>query len=491
MPLLIAILLLLLGTPCARADELPQYALRYDADARTMQVTLCLAHAQADVRFSGDDSVMRNVGTPQRSGDGTLQPRGNGWNAHDWRAGECLRYTADLGRIADAQARRSTLRGRETITDPAGWLLLADGTGEAEARIELPQGVAISTPWPPLPANGSARRFRIPHTPADWLGRVALGAFAEHTIEREGGRLHVALGAGMTATQRDKLLAWLERIGSAALAGFGRLPLADVQVLVIPVGRQREAVVFGQSARGQGNGVTLFVDPAQDAHAFDRDWVAVHELSHQFHPHLGARGAWLAEGLATYWQNVLRARSGLLTPQRAWAELADGFARGARDTHAQARPLEEASAAMERDHDFTRVYWSGTAYWLDVDIALRRASDGHMSLDEALRRFDACCLPATRNWSPGAFVAKLDALSGTRAFSQRFDTYRALRTFPNVASSFEALGLRAADASPLADAGAPNARLRRTIMAPLQPRPVPRAGEGRQEHLHAHASGRP
>lgn len=430
MPILIA-LLLLFSINRANAGEAPQYTLRYDAQARTMQVALCLASASPSLRFSGDDSAPRNIDAPLRSSGGAVERDGDGWRARDWRAGECLRYVADLGRIADAQARRGTVRARATITDPAAWLLMVDGSGDAQARVELPQGIAISTPWIPLASSEGVRGFRIPHTPADWLGRVAFGAFTECVIELGQGRLHVAIDAGVDAAQMDKLQRWLGRVGHAALSAYGRLPLADVQVLVIPVGAQSEAVVFGQSTRGQGNGLTLFVDPAQDARAFDRDWVAVHEFSHLFHPHLGARGAWLAEGLATYWQNVLRARGGLLTPQRAWAELADGFARGTKDTREQARELEDASAAMERDHEFTRIYWSGTAYWLDVDLALRHA--GRTSLDEVLQRFDACCLPSERAWAPQAFVEKLDALAGTDVFTRSWREYRALRVFPVVA----------------------------------------------------------
>ena len=449
MPILIA-LLLLFSITRASAGEAPQYTLRYDAQARTMQVSLCLANAPPSPRFSGDDSAPRNIHAPSRSSGGALERDGDGWRARDWRTGECLRYAADLGRIADAQARRGTLRAHATITDPAGWLLMLDGSGDALAHVELPRGIAISTPWIPLASGDGARRFRIPHTPADWLGRVALGALSEHVIERGQGRLHVAIDAGVDAMQRDTLQRWLERVGGAAMSAYGRLPLDDVQVLVIPVGAQSEPVVFGQSTRGQGNGVTLFVDPAQGARAFDRDWVAVHEFSHLFHPHLGARGAWLAEGLATYWQNVLRARGGLLTPRRAWAELADGFARGAQDTRAQARDLEDASAAMERDHDFTRIYWSGTAYWLDVDLALRRA--GRTSLDEVLQRFDACCLPSERAWAPQAFVEKLDALAGTDVFARRWREYRVLTHFPAVAQ------LDAAD----------DAAARDAIMRPLE-----------------------
>ena len=430
MPILIA-LLLLFSSGRAHADEAPQYSLHYDAQTRTMQVALCLAQAAPALRFSGDDSAPRNVDALLRSSGGALEADGDGWRARNWHAGECLHYSANLGRIADAQARRSRLRARATITDPAGWLLLVDGSGDAEAHVELPPGIAISAPWPPLASAGSARRFRIPHTPADWLGRVALGACDERLIAIGEGRLHVAIGAGVDAVQRDKLLRWLERVGRAAVAAYGRLPLADVQVLVIPVGPQREAVVFGQSTRGQGNGLTLFVDPAQDAGAFDRDWVAVHEFSHLFHPHLGARGAWLAEGLATYWQNVLRARSGLLTPRHAWEELADGFARGRGATpHDATTTLADASLAMERDHDFGRVYWSGTAYWLAVDLELRRAH--RPGIDAALQRFAACCLPSTRPWTPQAFVEKLDALAGSDVFAKRWREYRALRIFPAV-----------------------------------------------------------
>jgi len=416
----------------AAAAEPAQYVLHYDADARTMQVSLCLDRAAPLQRFVGDGSAPEHVDALARSSGLPLQRDGDGWSARDWRAGECLRWRADLGRIADANARRSPLRASETITDPGGWLLAAPDVAAAEARVDLPAGIALSTPWTPLPSPDATRRYRIVHTPEDWLARVAIGRLSETTIERPGGRLHVAIGGTPDAAQRARLLAWLGRVSDAATTAYGRLPLADVQVLVIPVGAQRDAVVFGQSTRGQGNGLSLFVDPSRDARAFERDWIAVHELSHLFHPHLGARGAWLAEGLATYLQNVLRARAGLLTPAQAWAELADGFARGRAATPRDgASTLEHASLDMENEHGYTRVYWSGTAYWLAVDLELRRTSGGRLGVDEALRRFDACCLAPTRDWTPQAFVERLDTLLATDVFARRWREYRALTQFPD------------------------------------------------------------
>src|SRR5690349_3931578 len=81
------------------------------------------------------------------------------------------------------------------------------------------------------------------------------------------------------------------------------------------------------SARSCANGSTMSPGPSAE---FADDWTAVHELSHLMHPYLGDRGTWLAEGLATYYQNVLRARSGMLTPAQAWDRLYQGFKRGAK-----------------------------------------------------------------------------------------------------------------------------------------------------------------
>lgn len=442
MPSRVAALLLLACTMTVRAASAPRYDLHYDDASRSMRVSVCLAQAAAQVRFAGDGSASDQLDGFARSSGAPLARAARGWIARDWQAGECLRYRADLGRIADAQPRRGVdARGAAVLTDPAGWLLEADGAEAAIVRLHLPAGQAISAPWQPLPANGGAPRFRVARTPDAWMGRVALGAFVTRAIALPGGTLHVAILADVDATRRERLLAWLQRVGSAAVSAYGRLPRADVQVLLASVGAQREAVVFGQSVRGQGSGLTLFVDPAQPIEAFERDWVGVHELSHQFHPYLGDAGAWLAEGLATWYQNALRARAGLLTPAQAWRELDAGFARGAAGTPAHATlTLEQASARMGENRDYMRVYWSGTAYWLAAELELRRR--GLPGVDRLLQRFGACCLRDAQAWSPHDFVAKLDELGGEDVFVHLFEAWRARRDFPPVAPLYRALGLR-------------------------------------------------
>ena len=428
--------------PCGlHAAQMARYTLKYTAQDKTMQVALCLAKPSAVVRFEADehappflDAIRRDTGLPFTRKD-------DAWVAHDWRAGECLHYSAALGRMsaADRMLRR-TRSGSEVLVNPQIWLLQAANVDTAQARVELPGGYAISTPWQRLKSSDGALHFAIPRTPVEWAARVAIGQFTQTPIALEGGVLHVALLGEPDAQESERLLGWLRRVAKAAVSAYGRLALPDVQVLVLPVGAQSEAVVFGQSTRGQGNALTLFVDPAQSEVAFSHDWVAVHELSHLFHPYLGDRGAWLAEGLATYYQNVLRARAGVLTPEQAWEQLDDGFTRGRHETHGDST-LAAASMQMAEHHDFQRIYWSGTAYWLSVDVALRRASKNRLSIDEALRRFDVCCLPSSRRWAPDEFVAKLDALIGSDVFSKRFRQYRTLRDFPDLAQPYRNLGI--------------------------------------------------
>lgn len=468
-PLAIVALLAVAGCACATDASLaapPRYAMRYDADAEAMSVSVCLPDAAPRVRFAIDSGAARYIETMRRDTDSSLEHERNAWIAKDWRAGECLAYRAALGRIADSRGRGGGMRRKDAIlADPGAWLLRVDGTAKpAEADVELPGGYAISAPWHPLPASGAARRFSIAPTPSDWIARVAIGRFDEQRIALDGGALRVAILGVDDATRRRDLTAWVTRMARATLSAYGRLPLADVQVLLVPArGNGHQGVVFGESTRGQGHGVTLFVDPSQPVAALDRDWVAVHELSHLFHPYLDDEGSWLAEGLATYYQNVLRARAGLLTQAEAWEQIDDGFARGRGATRrGNDMPLGESG----RRPNFMRIYWSGTAYWLEVDAELRRTSGNKLDIDEALHRFDDCCLPSYRAWQPAEFVAKLDALMGTEVFRRHFDAYAKRRDFPDLKPLYARLGLRRAGDTLAFDDTAPDAAVRVAIMSP-------------------------
>jgi len=187
------------------------------------------------------------------------------------------------------------------------------------------------------------------------------------------------------------------------------------------------------------------------------DWTAVHELSHLFHPYLGDDGRWLAEGLASYYQNVLRARGGLLEEAEAWRRLDGGFNRG---RHEQSGLRLDELSRSHRGR--MRVYWAGAAYWLEMDLALRRAGS---SLDAVLARYSDCCLQGGREVAPEDFVVQLDRIAGGDRFAALYRRYVAARSFPTLDSTYAALGLSEAEAGTLRFSGdADAARLRRAVM---------------------------
>ncbi len=458
--------LLRLAGLCVLAPVLhaaPRYELGYEPEGERLQVRLCVdeAAARRDFRLhlgaaAYIDALRREHGRIERTGDSR-------WRAADWRAGECLHYTARLGAVAQRRDYDVGSRvGADLLVAPQQWLMQTDGEAEAEVRVILPAGYSFAPPWRRL--DGEPGRYVIPATPFSWSALVAIGRFEESRIDLPGGSARLSVLGDATAAQRARLQQWVRRALVAVGTAHGELPLPQTQVVLLLGPGRGKAVGFGQSLRGQGNAVHMHVDPQASLAALDADWTAVHEFSHWAHPYLGDEGAWLGEGLASYWQNVLRARGGLLTPTQAWTELDAGFGRG-RGAANDSLTLAQLSDAMHAKRAYYAVYWSGAAYWLQVDVDLRRASGGRLSIDEAMRRFRACCLARKREWGAAEFVAKLDELIGSDVLRQRYREYAQRRGFPSLDALYRELGLQRADdgALRLLD-DAPAAAVRDAIM---------------------------
>ena len=274
-----------------------------------------------------------------------------------------------------------------------------------------------------------------------------------------GGRtLHIRIDPEIDQARARVLHGWITETARAALAAYGRFPLPDATVRISEVARRSDSPVpWGQTSRRDSVAVLLYVRKGASLEELRADWTAVHELSHLFHPYLGGDGRWLAEGLASYYQNVLRARSGLLDEAEAWRRLDAGFGRGQRED--SGLRLDELS---RRHRGTMRVYWAGAAYWLEMDLALRR--DGG-SLDDVLSRYSDCCLRGTGEVAPEDFVARLDRIAGGIGFRDRFREYAASRRFPSLDSSYAALGLaRSTDGGLRFSDRANTIALRRAIM---------------------------
>ena len=286
-----------------------------------------------------------------------------------------------------------------------------------------------------------------------------LGAVTLELSNREQ-RSTVALDGSFSPAQNRLLEQWLYNSLDAVGRVYGEWPKDRLQIRVMPMDPNRHRlggwftqfstsiraapetispVPWGTVTRGNGGSpdtVSLAVNIKRDAEAFTRDWTIYHELSHLLIPYRSG-GQWFSEGLASYYQNLVQARAGLLDEGQMWTKLCAGFERGRKQDQFSHLELSELSSDMRAHRAFMRVYWSGALYWLELDVHLRQRKGS--SLDTALLKLKRCC--SERPMSARAIARRLDQLSDTSAFSDKFRQYRHTRAIPDYEALLKRLGV--------------------------------------------------
>lgn len=457
--------------PAAAPAGVPHYTVATDERLEQLDVSACFDASLPAGLTARDERAAELLRVARlESGDDLveLQPQGSTLPLPRTGAPACVKYRVDLSAIGKRQWRSGDWRARDVIVlDPDLWLWHPDGVG-ADTRwrldFELPPGYDVSAPWKRSGNTQGRVSYEVRERMPGWDARMAIGRFSVESIALPGGRLRYALLPGEPAPDAAALREWVTSGAHALVSAYGRLPVPDVQLLVVPIGHGREPVPWGEVQRGAGDAVHLYIDQRRPAAEFMADWVLVHELSHLLHPNISATDRWLSEGIASYYQNVLRARAGLMSAERAWDKLHAGFERGIRGT-APGRSLADASETMMRDRSFMRVYWSGAAIALLADVQLRRRSGGAQSLDSALAAFGACCLPADRSWSAPELMGELDRLTGTGVFMELYRKYVDSDHFPELGALYADLGLQPMSETSLRlDPTAPQAAICAAIM---------------------------
>jgi hypothetical protein len=433
--------------PASVAAGGQHYTVSVDQDLEFLDVRACFeGTVPRRLAAGGDDAarLLRDVRLHTPEDTVAVQPRYSSLKLPRTAAPACVHYRVDLQAVGTKHWRSQNWRLTDAvIIDPVMWLWLPEDTRPNEGwrlDFELPPGHDVSAPWKRTGRTGQTVSFEVRERMPGYDARVAIGRFSVESIDLAGGRVRYALLPGEPAADAQFLRHWVTGGLRALVSAYGRLPVPELQLLVVPVGQGDEAVPWGEVQRGGGDAVHLYIDQRVSEEAFMDDWVLVHELGHLLHPVIDSDDRWLSEGIASYYQNVLRARAGLKSPAEAWNRLHAGFERGIRGTP-RGRSLAEVSETMMRDRSFMRVYWSGAAIALLADVELRRRSDGTQSLDSALAAFGDCCLPADRRWNGREFMRELDRITGTTVFMELYDQHVDSDEVPALATVYTDLGL--------------------------------------------------
>lgn len=396
----------------------------------------------------------------------TIEPSGN-LSLRTLPDNACLLYKVDVSRpirVHDRTGDKIRRVGKDLITATGIWLwrpetLAADE--DIEMVFALPEGISVSAPWHPVEA-APLPTFRLGHTPYQWPAVVAFGRFNEHVLTVGGARLRVAVLEGAPPVDQVRMGEWIADAAQMVADLYGHFPFPQVQIVLVPNARGNEPTPWAYVVRGGSPAIHLFINQRRPIQEFFDDWTATHELSHLLLPYIDQDDAWLSEGIATYYQNVLRARAGKLTQQEAWARMHAGFQRGR--NNASGLTLAQATESMYRDSTFMRVYWEGTAIMLLADTRLRQLTGGKQSMDTALSALYDCCLHAERIWSAKELFDKFDEITGTHVFGELYAAHVRSKDFPDLSATYRALGLVPTSDGIELSPDAPYLKLREGIM---------------------------
>lgn len=226
--------------------------------------------------------------------------------------------------------------------------------------------------------------------------------------------------------QQKNVQIWLAQGVFAVEASIAKLPQRSLKFSVFKH-NSSHPVPWGQIIRGQPDTVKLYIGQQASLNAMVNDWTLYHEISHLFLPYLDYSSFWLSEGFATYMQYLIMYQAGLLTREKLIERLQAGFKRGEENAKQKPGKLKDVSNNMWNLKAYRRVYWSGAAFFLEAELALKAKGK---SLSEVIAAYVDCC--HRENSSGISLIKNFDRLGQANIFLPLYKQYAERTDFPKI-----------------------------------------------------------
>jgi M61 glycyl aminopeptidase len=289
-------------------------------------------------------------------------------------------------------------------------------------------------------------------------------AYCELLLYDSGKRqLQVNISDEFPTQTQDEIDAWVRDLSHSLTLVYGHWPRERWAIDVVPVsGSSDDPIPWAQVHREGMDRVAFYVLANATSDRLKRAWTGYHELSHLLLPYRGWGDTWFSEGLASYYQNILQARAGIISETQMWQKLHDGFMRGRSDSRFDGMSLLSVNRNMRANGGYMRVYWSGAWYFLSADLSLREQSNGSHSLDNALEQLNACC--ARKSLSVTDIIDQMDRGNQRKVFEPLYREVRAAEQMPPFEPLFDRLGIRIVEGKVTLQQQGPEAELRRQFL---------------------------
>jgi hypothetical protein len=190
----------------------------------------------------------------------------------------------------------------------------------------------------------------------------AFGKLEQRVLDIGGARLEVSKLDGALVLSPSDIDAWIRASADAVRDFYGVFPVPRASVTVLPA-PGKSSVVFGKVLPESEPGIALLLGQFATKRSLYSDWILVHELYHLGFPSFNGEGKWLDEGLATYYEPIIRVRAGLYTETELWDEFTKNMPQGL--------PAFTGDG-LEKADDFRGIYWGGAIACLMADVEARK-----------------------------------------------------------------------------------------------------------------------
>jgi hypothetical protein len=251
------------------------------------------------------------------------------------------------------------------------------------------------------------------------------------------------------------LIDWARRSATIVAHYYGRFPVAELRIAVIPVPGSRVAggTTFGAPAPL----IRIRVGSQVDAAALLDDWVLVHEMTHLALPDVGEDHAWLSEGLAVYVEGVARVQAGNRSIEDVFAE----------EQRSMPRSMPGPQGlGLDHDHSHARTYWGGAMFCLLADVQIHQRTHNRYGLQDAMQAVLRASGGLTSDWDINKVFATADAAVGVPVLSELYAQMKDQPIAPDLPALWRSLGVETDGDAVRINDQAPLAGIRKAIFKP-------------------------
>jgi hypothetical protein len=272
------------------------------------------------------------------------------------------------------------------------------------------------------------------------------------TLLIQGSRIDVTIESGDLKVSQAQLLQWVKSAGEAVATYYGKYPVPHVSLQISP--SSGNGVGHGMTWGRGGGLIKIGVGHDTSAAELGNDWMLTHEMVHLAFPSVADEHHWIEEGIATYVEPIARIQAGQMNAPDMWSDLVRDMPKGV------PKPDDKG---LDHTRSWANTYWGGAVFCFLADVEIRKQTDNHKGLQDALRGILNSGGDIRQDWKLDDAFAAGDHATGTTVL---MDLYGKMKDHPmpvDLMAMWKQLGIEPDGRSVRLDDNAPLAAIRIAI----------------------------